>query len=94
MITELIARVRSLVRGTLRTQRVDADLKEEFRLHMELRAADLVKAGMAPADAARSCMCRRNSSCRSASTRRVRSVPRMRDRSLAVSSVIIAFAPA
>lgn len=53
MITELIARVRSLVRGTLRTRRVDADLQAEFRLHMELRAADLVKAGMAPADAAR-----------------------------------------
>ena len=53
MITELIARVRSLVRGTLRTRRVDVDLQEEFRLHMELRAADLVKAGMTPADAAR-----------------------------------------
>jgi putative ABC transport system permease protein len=53
MITELIARVRSLMRGTFRTGRVDADLQEQFRLHMELRAADLVKAGMTPADAAR-----------------------------------------
>jgi putative ABC transport system permease protein len=49
----MIARMRSLWRGIFRTQRVDADLQEEFRLHMELRAADLVKAGMAPADAAR-----------------------------------------
>ncbi|MEX2152382.1 MAG: ABC transporter permease, partial [Gemmatimonadaceae bacterium] len=32
---------------------VDAELQEEFRLHMELRAADLVRAGMTPADAAR-----------------------------------------
>lgn len=53
MITELIARVRSLVRGTLRTRRVDAELQEEFRLHMEMRAADLVRAGMAPAEAVR-----------------------------------------
>ncbi|MGH7679840.1 MAG: ABC transporter permease [Gemmatimonadaceae bacterium] len=53
MITELIARVRSLARGTVRPRRVDAELQEEFRLHMEMRAADLVRAGMTPADAAR-----------------------------------------
>jgi putative ABC transport system permease protein len=53
MFAELIARVRSLARGTLRTRRVDADLKEEFRLHMEMRAADLMRAGMTPAEAAR-----------------------------------------
>ena len=52
MIAELIARVRSLWRGVVRTRQVDADLNEEFRLHIELRAADLVRA-MAPADAAR-----------------------------------------
>jgi putative ABC transport system permease protein len=53
MLDELMARVRSLGRGVLRTKRVDAELQEEFRLHMELRAADLVRAGMTPADAAR-----------------------------------------
>ena len=41
MIAELVAKVRSLVRGTLGTRRVDAELQEEFRLHMEMRAADL-----------------------------------------------------
>ena len=50
MIAELIARVRSLWRGVFRTRHVDADLREEFRLHMDLRAADLVRAGLSPAD--------------------------------------------
>jgi len=53
MLVELIARVRSLWRGVARTRQVDADLNEEFRLHIELRAADLVRAGMTPAEAAR-----------------------------------------
>jgi putative ABC transport system permease protein len=53
MIVELMARVRSLWRGVVRTRQVDADLKEEFRLHIELRAADLVRVGMTPAEAAR-----------------------------------------
>lgn len=53
MLDELAARLRSLFRGVARTRQVDADLKEEFQLHMDLRAADLVRAGMAPADAAR-----------------------------------------
>ncbi len=53
MISGLVARVRSLWRGVVRTRQVDDDLKEEFRLHMELRAADLVRAGMTPAEAAR-----------------------------------------
>jgi putative ABC transport system permease protein len=53
MIDGLIARGRSLWRGVVRTRQVDGDLDEEFRLHMELRAADLVRAGMTPADAAR-----------------------------------------
>ena len=53
MIAQLMARVRSLWHGILRTQGVNADLQEEFRLHMEMRAADLVRAGMMPADAAR-----------------------------------------
>ena len=53
MVSELVARVRSLWRGVVRTRRVDADLNEEFRLHIELRAADLVRAGMPTAEAAR-----------------------------------------
>jgi predicted permease len=53
MIAELLARTRSLWSGIFRTRHVDAELQEEFRLHMELRAADLVRAGMTPADAAR-----------------------------------------
>jgi predicted permease len=53
MVAELMARVRSLWRGVVRTRRVNADLNEEFRLHIELRAADLVGAGMTPAEAAR-----------------------------------------
>lgn len=53
MIAELIARIRSLWRGTIQTRRVDAELQEEFRHHIELRAADLVRAGMSGADAAR-----------------------------------------
>jgi predicted permease len=53
MIAELIARARSLWRGIARTRQVDADLNEEFRLHIELHAADLVRSGMSRADAAR-----------------------------------------
>jgi putative ABC transport system permease protein len=53
MIAELIARTRSLWSGIFRTRQVNADLQEEFRLHMDLRAADLVRLGMTPADAAR-----------------------------------------
>jgi putative ABC transport system permease protein len=53
VIAELLTRMRSLWRGVVRTRQVDADLNEEFRLHIELRAADLVRAGMPPADAAR-----------------------------------------
>jgi predicted permease len=53
MLAELLARVRSLWRGVVHTRQVDADLKEEFRLHLELRAADLVRAGMSPTNAAR-----------------------------------------
>lgn len=53
MIAELMARARSLWRGVVRTRQVDAELNEEFRLHIELRAADLVRAGVSPAEAAR-----------------------------------------
>ncbi|MBL8984584.1 MAG: ABC transporter permease [Gemmatimonadetes bacterium] len=46
-------RVRSLWHGVFRTRQVDADLDDEFRLHIELRTADLVCGGMTPAEATR-----------------------------------------
>lgn len=49
----LIARARSLWRGVRRRTDVETEMNEEFRLHLELRAADLVRAGLSPADAAR-----------------------------------------
>lgn len=53
MVTELMARMRSFWRGVVRTRQVDADLTDEFRLHMQLRADDLVRAGMPPDEAMR-----------------------------------------
>lgn len=53
MLGELFARLRSLWHGIVRTGQVDADLREEFRLHIEMRADDLVQSGMTPADALR-----------------------------------------
>ncbi|HEY0969564.1 MAG TPA: ABC transporter permease [Gemmatimonadales bacterium] len=53
MISGIIARARSLWRGVRRRSDVEAEMVEEFRLHQELRAADLVRAGLSPAEAAR-----------------------------------------
>ena len=53
MVAGWVARARSLWRGLTRGRGIDADVQDEFRLHMELRAADLVKAGMPPMDAER-----------------------------------------
>ncbi len=53
MLAELVARVRSLWHGVFRTRQVNADLDEEFRLHIELHTADLIRSGMLPAEAAR-----------------------------------------
>lgn len=53
MFAGLVSRARSLWRGARRRTEVDADMHEEFRLHLELRAADLVRAGLTPDDAAR-----------------------------------------
>ncbi|HEX9754672.1 MAG TPA: ABC transporter permease [Gemmatimonadales bacterium] len=53
MILGLIARARSLWRGIRRRSDVEAEMNEEFRLHLELRAQDLVRSGLAPAEAAR-----------------------------------------
>ena len=53
MFPEIIARARSLWRGVRRTEALNAEMNEEFRLHMELRAADLVRSGMSSAQATR-----------------------------------------
>ena len=49
----LPARLRSLLRGVRRSDALDDDMEAEFRLHMELRAEDLVRSGLTPAEAAR-----------------------------------------
>src|SRR5215208_5886986 len=49
----LLARIRSLLRGIRRGDALNADMEAEFRLHMELRAEDLMRAGATPAEAAR-----------------------------------------
>jgi putative ABC transport system permease protein len=49
----LVARIRSLLRGVRRGDALNDDMEAEFRLHMELRAEDLVRAGLTPAEAAR-----------------------------------------
>ncbi|MGH7529842.1 MAG: ABC transporter permease [Gemmatimonadales bacterium] len=53
MISQIIARFRSLWRGIRRRSDVEAEMNEEFRLHLELRAADLVRSGLSLAEAAR-----------------------------------------
>ena len=51
MLSDLIARMRSLINGI--TNDPDADMQAEFAHHMELRARDLVRSGLAPDDARR-----------------------------------------
>ena len=53
MLQGSIARVRSLWRGVRRREDVESEMSEEFRLHQEMRAADLVRSGLTPAAAAR-----------------------------------------
>ena len=53
MIAGLIARVRSLWAGARRPEDVEAEMKEEFRLHQEMRTDDLIRSGLAPAEARR-----------------------------------------
>jgi putative ABC transport system permease protein len=52
-MSSLIARLHSLLRGIRRGERLNDDMEEEFRLHIALRAEDLVRDGMTPAEAAR-----------------------------------------
>ena len=53
MLAGIISRARSVWRGARRRADVDTDMNEEFELHMTLRAADLVRSGLTPAEAAR-----------------------------------------
>src|SRR6188768_1859000 len=49
----LLARIRSLLSGIRRGDALNDDMDAEFRHHMELRAEDLVRKGLTPAEAAR-----------------------------------------
>ncbi len=53
MLSGLIARARSLWKGVASPKRIDAEMEEEFRLHVDLRTADLMRKGLAPDEAAR-----------------------------------------
>src|SRR5688500_15600019 len=53
MISGLIARGRSLWRGMRRRDAVELEMSEEFKLHEELRAEDLVRRGLSPTEARR-----------------------------------------
>jgi predicted permease len=52
-MSSVLARLRSLLRGVRQGDALNDDMEAEFRLHMELRAEDLVRAGLTPAQAAR-----------------------------------------
>ena len=52
-MSSLLARIRSLLRGVRRGDALNDDMQAEFRLHMELRAEDLMRAGLTQAEAAR-----------------------------------------
>ncbi len=53
MIRSLFARVRSFWRGVRNPSGVAAEMSEEFRHHLDLRVADLVRRGLSTADAVR-----------------------------------------
>ena len=46
MISGFIARLRSLWRAVRRRDDVEAEISEEFRADLELRAEDLIRAGL------------------------------------------------
>ena len=53
MVAGLVARVRSLWRGIRGHAAIESEMDAEFRHHIELRAADLVRAGVPVAEATR-----------------------------------------
>ena len=52
-VIRLIAGMRERLRGVFFRSRVDAEMEDELRFHMEMEAAKLVRSGAAPQDAAR-----------------------------------------
>ena len=53
MFSGIVARTRSMWRGVRQRRDVELDMNDEFRLHVELRSADLVRAGLPPEQAKR-----------------------------------------
>src|SRR5688500_13612221 len=53
MLSGLIARLRSLARGFRHRATIESEMSDEFRLHLELRAHDLIKSGLSSGDAMR-----------------------------------------
>ena len=53
MFSGIAARVRSLWSGIRRRDQVDVEIQDEFQHHLELRAADHVRSGLSPDEAAR-----------------------------------------
>jgi predicted permease len=53
MFGGVITRIRSIWQGIRRRPDVEADMSEEFRLHLELRAQDLLRRGLTPTEAVR-----------------------------------------
>ncbi len=51
MLSGILARARSLWRGVRGRTAVEAEMQEEFRLHVELRARDLERTGLSPESA-------------------------------------------
>src|SRR5687768_10288467 len=53
MLSSFTARARSLWRALRRRSEVESEMSAEFRLHVELRTADLIRWGLSPAEATR-----------------------------------------
>ncbi|HZD06443.1 MAG TPA: permease prefix domain 1-containing protein, partial [Longimicrobiales bacterium] len=53
LLPGLLARTRSLLRGLFGRDRVEAEMRDEFQQHIELRTEDLVRQGVARAEARR-----------------------------------------
>ena len=53
MLSGLIARLRSLVHGFRHRSTIESRMSDEFRVHVEMRAGDLARAGLSPAEATR-----------------------------------------
>jgi hypothetical protein len=49
----MLARVRSLIRNVFRRTRMEQDMAEELRFHLEARIADLVRQSVNPKEASR-----------------------------------------